>query len=82
MSRTEILVEAVHHLGAESPRALMDLSLRLHWLLPERGGVPTFVHEASLGVQAMQRVVVPSSQMPTLPPPRSPEFAARVRPTP
>ena len=39
----EILAEAVHHLGAESPRALMDLSLRLHWLLPERGGVPTFV---------------------------------------
>jgi pimeloyl-ACP methyl ester carboxylesterase len=39
----EILAEAARHLGGESPRALFDLSLRLHWLLPERGGVPTFV---------------------------------------
>jgi pimeloyl-ACP methyl ester carboxylesterase len=38
-----ILAEAVRHLGAESPRALLDLSLRLHWRLPERGGVPVLV---------------------------------------
>lgn len=39
----EILAAAVHHLGAESPRALLDLSLRLHWQLPERRGVPVLV---------------------------------------
>jgi len=39
----EILAEATHHLGAESPRALLDLSLRLHWQLPERNGVPVLV---------------------------------------
>ena len=39
----EILVEASAHFCAESPRALLDLSLRLHWQLPERGGVPLFV---------------------------------------
>ena len=33
-----VLAEAPRHLGAESPRALFDLSLRLHWRLPERGG--------------------------------------------
>jgi pimeloyl-ACP methyl ester carboxylesterase len=38
-----ILVEAARHLRAESPRALLDLSLRLHWLLPERGTSPLFV---------------------------------------
>ena len=38
-SRPEILAEAARHLGAESPRALLDLSMRLHWQLPERGGV-------------------------------------------
>ena len=30
----QILAEAVNHLNAESPRALIDLSLRLHWALP------------------------------------------------
>jgi non-heme chloroperoxidase len=38
-----LLAEASRHLGVESPRALLDLSLRLHWQLPERGGTPTFV---------------------------------------
>ncbi|MEP7182391.1 MAG: alpha/beta fold hydrolase [Betaproteobacteria bacterium] len=38
-----ILAEATRHLGVESARALLDLSLRLHWQLPERGGVPVFV---------------------------------------
>ncbi len=38
-----ILAEATQHLGIESPRALLDLSLRLHWQLPERGGPPVFV---------------------------------------
>lgn len=38
-----ILLEAVRHLGLESPRALLDLSLRLHWQLPERGGIPLLV---------------------------------------
>lgn len=38
-----ILAEATRHLGIESPRALLDLSLRLHWQLPERGATPTFV---------------------------------------
>lgn len=39
----DLLVEAALHLGAESPRALMDLSLRLHWQLPVRGDVPVMV---------------------------------------
>jgi pimeloyl-ACP methyl ester carboxylesterase len=38
-----ILAEAARHIGIESPRALLDLSLRLHWQLPERRGVPAFV---------------------------------------
>ncbi len=38
-----ILAEATRHLGIESPRALIDLSLRLHWQLPERGGAPVLV---------------------------------------
>lgn len=38
-----VLNEATRHLGAESPRALLDLSLRLHWQLPERNGVPLLV---------------------------------------
>ncbi len=38
-----ILAEATRHLGIESPRALLDLSLRLHWQLPERTGIPVFV---------------------------------------
>jgi len=39
----EILAEATNHLCAESPRVLLDLSLRLHWQLPERNDVPLFV---------------------------------------
>jgi pimeloyl-ACP methyl ester carboxylesterase len=39
----QILLEATKHLCAESPRALLDLSLRLHWQLPERNGVPLLV---------------------------------------
>lgn len=38
-----LLIEAARHLCPESPRALMDLSLRLHWQLPERNGVPVMV---------------------------------------
>jgi pimeloyl-ACP methyl ester carboxylesterase len=38
-----ILAEATRHLGIESPRALIDLSLRLHWQLPERGDAPVLV---------------------------------------
>jgi pimeloyl-ACP methyl ester carboxylesterase len=44
----EILAEATAHLCVESPRVLLDLSLRLHWQLPERSGVPVFV----LGAEA------------------------------
>ena len=39
----QILREAMRHVGNESPRALFDLSLRLHWQLPERGVTPIFV---------------------------------------
>jgi non-heme chloroperoxidase len=39
----EILAHATSHLCAESPRVLLDLSMRLHWQLPERGGAPVFV---------------------------------------
>jgi pimeloyl-ACP methyl ester carboxylesterase len=39
----KILVEATDHLCTESPRVLLDLSMRLQWQLPERGGVPLFV---------------------------------------
>ena len=39
----EILAHASAHLCAESPRVLLDLSVRLQWQLPERGGVPLFV---------------------------------------
>jgi pimeloyl-ACP methyl ester carboxylesterase len=39
----QVLVDAARHLGVESPRALLDLSLRLHWQLPERGGTPVLV---------------------------------------
>lgn len=38
-----LLREAAHHLNSESPRALLDLSLRLHWTLPERGTTPLLV---------------------------------------
>lgn len=31
-----VLNEAAKHFNAESPRALLDLSLRLHWQLPDR----------------------------------------------
>jgi non-heme chloroperoxidase len=49
-----LLVEAALHLGAESPRALMDLSMRLHWQLPERGGTQVIV----LGAEA-DRICTP-----------------------
>jgi len=39
----EILAEAPAHLNAESPRALFDLSLRLHWALPGSNSRPVFV---------------------------------------
>lgn len=38
-----ILAEATRHFCIESPRALMDLALRLHWQLPERGDAPVLV---------------------------------------
>ena len=38
-----ILAEATRHLGIESPRVLLDLALRLHWQLPERGSSPVLV---------------------------------------
>ena len=38
-----ILNEAARHLGPESPRALFDLSLRLHWALPPKDHRPLFV---------------------------------------
>lgn len=41
--RAGVLAEAARHLGAESPRALFDLSLRLHWALPARDHRPLFV---------------------------------------
>jgi len=37
------LREAAKHLNSESPRALMDLSLRLHWRLPDHESPPMFV---------------------------------------
>jgi pimeloyl-ACP methyl ester carboxylesterase len=39
----ELLDEASRHLGAESPRALFDLSLRMHWGLPREQRSPLFV---------------------------------------
>jgi non-heme chloroperoxidase len=38
-----LLREAARHLNGESPRALLDLSLRLHWGLPERRSPPVLV---------------------------------------
>ena len=38
-----ILAEATRHFCAESPRAILDLSLRLHWQLPERSATPLLV---------------------------------------
>jgi pimeloyl-ACP methyl ester carboxylesterase len=42
-----VLAEATRHLGIESPRALLDLSMRLHWQLPERNGIPLLVMGAA-----------------------------------
>jgi non-heme chloroperoxidase len=39
----DILLEAIGHLTAESPRALFDLSLRLHWALPTKNHGPLLV---------------------------------------
>ncbi len=50
-----ILAEAVRHLSAESPRAILDLSLRLHWLRPERNGA----HLMVLGARG-DRICTPS----------------------
>ncbi len=44
----KVLAEAARHLNAESPRALFDLSLRLHWALPTKNHRPLFV----LGAEA------------------------------
>ena len=38
-----LLAQATRHFNAESPRALFDLSLRLHWALPQRDHRPLFV---------------------------------------
>ena len=38
-----ILAAMSSHIGAESPRAILDLSLRLHWVKPERNGTPLAV---------------------------------------
>jgi pimeloyl-ACP methyl ester carboxylesterase len=39
----KLLAEAARHLSPESPRALFDLSLRLHWALPQKDHRPLFV---------------------------------------
>ena len=44
----KVLAEAARHFNAESPRALFDLSLRLHWALPQTDHRPMFV----LGAEA------------------------------
>ena len=49
-----VLAEATRHFCVESPRALLDLSLRLHWQLPERGATPLLV----LGVEG-DRICTP-----------------------
>ena len=38
-----ILAEAARHLANESSRAMLDLSMRLHWLKPERKGAKLMV---------------------------------------
>jgi non-heme chloroperoxidase len=38
-----LLREAASHINAESPRAILDLSLRLHWRLPDADPPPMFV---------------------------------------
>ena len=55
-----ILVEAERHLNVESPRALLDLSLRLHMALPERPTSPVFVLAA-----ANDRICTPSDAQAT-----------------
>ncbi|GMU72474.1 MAG: alpha/beta fold hydrolase [Burkholderiales bacterium] len=37
------LASMADHIAAESPRAILDLSLRLHWVTPERNGTPLAV---------------------------------------
>ncbi len=39
----DLLPQALAHLNSESPRALFDLSLRLHWALPPKAPSPVFV---------------------------------------
>ena len=39
----KILAEAARHLNPESPRALFDLALRLHWALAQKDHRPMFV---------------------------------------
>jgi pimeloyl-ACP methyl ester carboxylesterase len=39
----DLLAQAARHFNPESPRALFDLSLRLHWALPTRDHRPLFV---------------------------------------
>ena len=41
--RSQLLREAAKHLNSESTRALLDLSLRLHWRLPDFESPPMFV---------------------------------------
>ncbi|HEY1329560.1 MAG TPA: alpha/beta fold hydrolase [Casimicrobiaceae bacterium] len=50
-----ILAEAARHFNRESPRALFDLSLRLHWALPQSAPPPLLV----LGAEA-DRICLPS----------------------
>lgn len=38
-----ILAESASHLAGESPRAILDLSMRLHWLKPERNDAQLMV---------------------------------------
>ena len=49
-----MLAEAAGHLNPESPRALLDMSLRLHWALPQQDHRPMFV----LGVEG-DRICTP-----------------------
>ena len=49
-----VLAQAARHLNGESPRALFDLSLRLHWALPGSNPPPMFV----LGAEG-DRICVP-----------------------
>jgi pimeloyl-ACP methyl ester carboxylesterase len=46
----KMLAEAARHLNPESPRALFDLSLRLHWALPPDDHRPMFVLGAAADV--------------------------------